>query len=414
MADTAIAIDRLRLRGPQAARLASVAARALPGALERALADLGDVEVSGLHVVLDLDPAAYDDETLAVLWADLIRAEIVRTLPVDGAGGPSSGSFGPRGSAAGTGAYAAAAPSVPTAERLVADARLWLATGPAPGGRVPAALLALADPVLAREVAAVLGHVTWARLVRTLDRLLPAVRPGPDTPRAVAADPTDVAGGGPDPVDPAVPVDSVGPPATDPSATDAADDDRPAAPGVPAQLTVLAELRAGEPGDLDPAAVTRAAGLVLLYPWLADHCRLAESLHPGLDPVVVREAALASLLDDQALVDDPLVRLLAGRPDPATDERVDRAPLERADEVAASAERVLAAFAALLPGFHDSSPGFVREAWLSRLGVLDLGRDPVLLTAATHPLDVLLPMLPYPLGLVKLPWTPPLSMRFRP
>ena len=160
--------------------------------------------------------------------------------------------------------------------------------------------------------------------------------------------------------------------------------------------------------------MTRAAGLVLLYPWLADHCRLAESLHPGLDPVVVREAALASLLDDQALVDDPLVRLLAGRPDPATDERVDRAPLERADEVAASAERVLAAFAALLPGFHDSSPGFVREAWLSRLGVLDLGRDPVLLTAATHPLDVLLPMLPYPLGLVKLPWTPPLSMRFRP
>lgn len=414
MADTAIAIDRLRLRGPQAARLASVAARALPGALERALADLGDVEVGGLRVVLDLDPAAYDDETLAVLWADLIRAEIVRTRAVAGTAAPKPGSFGPRGSASGSGAYAEAAPSVPTVERVATDARLWLATGPVAGARVPASVLALADPVLAREVASVLGAASWGRLVQSLDRLLPAVRLGAEAPSAGGAGPDGVAGGGPERVDHVDPAAAVAPPTADAATTDASDDAPPAAVGVPAQVTVLAELRAGEPGDLDPASVTRAAGLVLLYPWLADHCRLTESLHPGLDPVVVREAALATLLDDQILVDDPLVRLLAGRPDPLTDDRVDRAPLPRADEVAASAERVLAAFVALLPGFQESSPGFVREAWLSRLGVLDLDRDPVLLTAATHPLDVLLPMLPYPLGLVKLPWTRLLSMRFRP
>ena len=81
--------------------------------------------------------------------------------------------------------------------------------------------------------------------------------------------------------------------------------------------------------------------------------------------------------------------------------------------MADSATRVLAAFAALLPGFEQSTAAFVRQSWIARLGLLDLDREPFLLTAAIHPLDVMLPRLPYPVGLIKLPWSPPLSVRFR-
>lgn len=89
-------------------------------------------------------------------------------------------------------------------------------------------------------------------------------------------------------------------------------------------------------------------------------------------------------------------------------------PLPRQAEVAESAVHVLASFAALLPGFERSSPAYVRGSWITRLGVVDRDRDPVLLTAATRPLDVVLTQLPYPVGLIKLPWSPPLTVRFRP
>ena len=39
---------------------------------------------------------------------------------------------------------------------------------------------------------------------------------------------------------------------------------------------------------------------------------------------------------------------------------------------------------------------------------------PVRLTAATHPLDVVLSRLPYPVGLFRLPWAPPVHVRFQP
>jgi hypothetical protein len=180
-----------------------------------------------------------------------------------------------------------------------------------------------------------------------------------------------------------------------------------------AALWTLVELHAGRPAPLDPGAVTRAAGLVLLYPWLADHCVAAEALHPGLDRYDVRAAALAALVADPVAVDDPLVRMLAGRALPADPPR-ERIELPHQDEVDASAERVLASFVSLLPGFERSTPEFVRSMWLVRLGVLDLERQPAVLTAATHPLDVLLPVLPYPLGLFKLPWSAALTVRFRP
>ena len=52
--------------------------------------------------------------------------------------------------------------------------------------------------------------------------------------------------------------------------------------------------------------------------------------------------------------------------------------------------------------------GFVRA------GVLDREREPARLTAATHPLDVVLARVPYPLELFALPWCPMLTVRFLP
>jgi hypothetical protein len=182
-------------------------------------------------------------------------------------------------------------------------------------------------------------------------------------------------------------------------------------------LSRLAELAtvAEDVDDIPVDTLTRAAGLVLVYPWLADHCRRAMALHPTLDQVDVRETALAAVVsgDDPSLVDDPVIRLLAGRTTPAGGADHERMPLAHSDEVVESARGVLAAFAAMLPGFQRSSAEFVRDSWVARLGLLDLDRDPPLLIAVTHPLDVVLPRLPYPVGLVKLPWSPPLSVRFR-
>jgi hypothetical protein len=185
--------------------------------------------------------------------------------------------------------------------------------------------------------------------------------------------------------------------------------------GVLETLALLADLAPELAPAVDPAALTRAAGLALLYPWLGDHCRLAEELHPGLDALDVRDAALAALVDpdDPTLADDPLVALLAGRPDPRPDRARTRIRLPAERDVADSAIRVLASFAALLPGFERSTTAFVRQSWIARLGMLDPDRNAIVLTAAIHPLDVLLPRLPYPVGLIKLPWSPPLSVRFR-
>lgn len=410
---TDIVVDALRLRGAHGRRLARVAARALPPALERALADVGDVEIDALHVVLDLDPEEYDDETLAVLWADLIRASLV-SRPTRTTGQPRTGS--------------AAGSSSPTEGPVgdpVAIARAWLSLpGPA-RSTVPAPLLVLGDQAIAARVATELGPAGWRRLVAALRRVLPGLDHSEEPvevpiggevhgPRVSPASPT--AG-----VPPADPGNGGDPDTTSGAASESTSIDTSvgaalaAVAGEADVITVvdtLRELRAGVLTPVDPAAVTRFAGVVLLYPWLADHCRFVEEIHPGLDHYDVREAALAAVVADLSAADDPLVRLLAGRV--GAPEARERVPLPRQQEVDLSAERVVASFAALLPGFERSTPGFVRDAWLVRLGMLDTDRSPVLLTAATHPLDVLLPLLPYPMGLFKLPWSPTLTVRFRP
>ncbi|MEX5301247.1 contractile injection system tape measure protein [Kocuria sabuli] len=391
-----------------------MAATVLPRALERALADVGDVTVD--RVVVELDVADHDDETLAVLWADAIRAGVLTAAPAASSGPGSQDP--PRRSTT------ASARSHPDS---VAAVRAWLAPDATARRRLPAALLTLGDLRTAAAVRDRLPAAEWAQVSRRLATLL-GLSPHPPPP-------DDVGGSAPalpgparllDPVQPGTasplprPPEPVQPDATSPTrpltspAPEAATGPEPER-DVLALLAALAELMEVDDGGLPLDGLTRAAGLVLLYPWLGDHCRRAEDLHPGLDPLDVREAALGAVVDpdDPVAADDPLVRLLAGRPDPLEPARRTRVPLPALPEVAASAATVLASFAAQLPGFERSTESFVRHSWITRLGVLDNDRDPPLLTAAAHPLDVLLPLLPYPVGLLKLPWSPPLTVRFR-
>ncbi|WP_328875176.1 contractile injection system tape measure protein [Streptomyces sp. NBC_00287] len=399
---TDIAVDTVRLRGPHARRLAGVAARALPAALERALADVGDVQVDNLVVRLDVDVTAHDDETLAVLWADAIRAQLTAVrresapiVPRPSAGDPAGG-------------------CVPGPRDVLAAVHALCTPDAKPGTPMPRAVLDLADSGTARAVAEELGADGWASLLHRLSRALRLPVPDP-APATGWAAPAQVPV--PRPALPSAAPEGAG---TEQRSADEADS-LPARAQLPFRLgevlDVLAELSQlvdESTAAVDTAAITRGAGLVLLYPWLAEHCRRAEDLHPGLDALAVREAALAALVDpdDPALANDPLIGLLAGRTSPEPD--APRVPLPRQAEVAESAVHVLASFAALLPGFERSSPAYVRGSWITRLGVVDRDRDPVLLTAATRPLDVVLTQLPYPVGLIKLPWSPPLTVRFRP
>ncbi len=412
---TDVVIDRIRLRGAGTARLARIAARSLPRALDRALGDLGDADIPALAVSLDPGVLLLDDDSVAAVWADAIRAALIadgvpagrrpakpeRRHPAaasvdDPPAGPAEGtvrrwagawarSRAPRGPVAAGAIVLAARAPLPASRAEERDAALDVALG----GRIRAALIE--ELRLRRNV---VGAAAGDR--RGAASAPPSA--GPDEPAS-----TQVTAR----MD-AAPARTAGP-AVEPSPAGRSTDDLERLATALADL--VADRRPDAPVDLD--RLTRAAGLCLLYPWLADHCRAAEEALPREEPAAARVVALAALVDpdDPGLLDDVLVRHLAGlrRGDPAV-------PPARFDiaEVRDSAVRVIRSFVALLPGFEKSSASFVRREWLDRPGLLDDDRDPLVLTAHARPLDVLLGALPYPLGLFALPWCRPVTVRFRP
>jgi hypothetical protein len=412
---TDVVVDRLHIRGTDARRLATVAARALPGALERALADLADVDLGRLTVRL-IDPADHDDATLAVLWADGIRQAAlaagarVRAERAGGAGRDDpSGRSGDPATTGGPGAGQALASGETDVDAVAAAVSNWLAAGAAP---VPTEVAALSDPRIAAAVLRRIGAERAESLAAALAVAAGWLRPTREGPGTRADDP-------------AVPVDRLPHERPDGAASGAGEvaPSTGITPSEPALADRVADAaRALRPllelhvaTAVDPARATRAAGIVLAYPWLADLCRQAAALHPDAEPSHPRRVALAALADPENLdlVDDPLVRFLAGAPEDATP-AAGLAPLDALDQVRADAEGVLRGFVALLPGFERSSAGFVRDAWVRRAGLLDIGHDPAILLAQTAPLDVVLPRLPYPVSVLRLPWTPVLTVRFRP
>lgn len=403
---TDVAVDTLRLRGQSAQRLARVAATVLPAALERALSGIGDVTVDRVSVVLDVDPQAYDDGTLAVLWADAIRARVVAAA--------RTGQGRPTFARTTVSTASATTPSGPPGE-VAAAALAWIeAAGEVEPAVLPPSVLAIFDPALVAQLRALMPAEAWKSLSDKVSQSIGRALAGRQT-----QPPTPAGAPGPDEIHPAAKghdeLISAPPPATKPDVITGGTPEQLSSPWAdPNVLAELASLAADRVEGLKLSTVTRAAGLVLLYPWLADYCRRAEDLHPALDPVDVREAALAMIVDpqDPRLADDPVIAFFAGRP--AHDVRArHRVALPHGGEVAESADRLLADFAVTLRGFEQSSRRFVRDAWIVRLGVLDTDCDPALLTATTNPLDVVLSLLPYPIGLVKLPWSRLLTIRFR-
>lgn len=417
-----VVIGTLRLRGPHASRLARVAATTLPAALDAALAGYPDGRVQVVCVPFPVD-AGLDDGTLAALWAEAIRAAVHDTLVAGATGRASTAAPDPA-----TGA------SAPTAADAVRAALAWVAGG-ARADAVPRQAWRVADPVLVDECRALLAG-RWAEVVSALARSVrQAVASGARTGPADHADRhgggsvetagADRAGDGTATAGEDAP--RPGPTATDPLTEPPTARGSTGSPGEKARVAADLAL-VSEVGDLvdettsavvDTAHLTTAAGLALLYPWLADHCRAAVVLHPQVPAARVRAEALALLVSAQDPPrDDPLVRLLAGYGRGAGEAGPDLpmsggVNLRRLDEVDQSAQEVLRHFAALLPGFEGSSADFVRREWVSRTGLLDDRIDHVRLSAAARPLDVVLGALPYPLGLLALPWCRPISVRWQ-
>lgn len=409
---TDVVVDRLHIRGRDARRLATVAARALPGALERALADLADVDLGQLTVRLT-NPADHDDATLAVLWADGIRqAALAAGARVRSGWARGAGRQDPCGvsddlaTAGGPGLGHARAVGVTDVDEVAAAVSRWLWAGAAP---MPSEVAALSDPRIAAAVLRRIGAERANALALALEVAAAQVR-------------TTREGSGRGALNPPGPLERTPhgrPNRAAPEAGEVSQSSEMAPPALVDRVSdaarALHPLR--EPhgaAAVDLAGATRAAGVVLAYPWLADLCREAANLHLRAEPSHPRRVALAALADpeDPDLVDDPLIRFLAGAPEDATP-AAGLAPLDALDEVWAAAEDVLRRFVALLPGFERSSAGFVRDGWVRRAGLLDVGHDPTVLLAETLPLDVVLPLLPFPVGVLRLPWTPVLTVRFR-
>jgi hypothetical protein len=294
-------------------------------------------------------------------------------------------------------------------DEIVVAVAGWLARVDPDAVPVPNAVAALSDPRIAAAVLHRIGGERAERLVQALIVAAGSLRtPGRPGTRAgesatpLAQPPHERHGG-------VVPGSSGRSPSS--GTTPPALGDRLAE----AARAVRPLLEPHAPVRVDPGTTTRAAGVVLAYPWLADLCREAVDVHPSAEPSHPRRVALAALADpaDPGLLDDPLVLFLAGAPEGAVPS-AGLAPLDALDQIRAAAEDVLHRFVALLPGFQRSSARFVRDGWLLRAGLLDLGHDPATLLAQTAPLDVVLPLLPYPVGLLRLPWTPVLTVRFRP
>ncbi|WP_173163708.1 contractile injection system tape measure protein [Phytohabitans suffuscus] len=248
-----------------------------------------------------------------------------------------------------------------------------------------------ASPATVRAVLAALPPSVSAASMSTVDDAGRLSIPEADLPVPTAVDPAALSHAGPPPATP----DRAGTPPGTPAATVPLDARPPAAPYGRAPRPVAA-------GGVPASTV---GGLVLLYPWLGGYCAAAERLVPEAGPVPARRAALALLAGADPA--DPLVRLLAGDPDWAGTGAPALADPEPAVAEALEPAAVLAAFAGLLPGFAASTPGYVREQWVRRpAALLRDGGDTVLLRLGRRPLDLVLDHLPYPLGAVRLPWTP--------
>jgi len=410
-AGSAHAVDRVRIRpgaGPHAStigrRLARVAGQYLGPALDRALVGIDDdLTVERITVTFPADPEELDDEAVAMLWASLVRESLervrtVRQLPEvqDGATDAHRDSPDPQRHPQ---------PDAQELMTVVGALQRWARDGTPPTSSELE--LAVGRAGLADRALAELPH-SWRALARQLlDQAAAA---------ATASAPGTTA---PHPADAEPPSDTTAGRRAHPAALGRSGRKANGAPMQPLAAEQPTSAPHGSPEVLPPEARTggpQAAGsswggLVLLHYRLRPYLEKTADSEPGLDPLEVRTAALALLVDDLEATVDPLVRLLAGHPDWSTSPDDPNPVVWRDRTVAAArADRLLQDFASDLPGFGASSPGFVREQWVRRRALLFEDPPAVLLTLERRPLDLVLDRLPYPIGALRLPWTPPMFL----
>ena len=198
---------------------------------------------------------------------------------------------------------------------------------------------------------------------------------------------------------------------------------KPAAtPGTPptttAPLQPQAQAAQTYPGDFTqrhapkaPAGlVVPAAGLVLLHPYLprlldATGLYPAGSKGPIPDPALPRAAALlhwlASGRDVVHEFELPFIKLLLGR---APDAPLSHAPPTLSDKECDEAGALLDAVLAHWQALRGTSTDGLRTSFLQRRGWIDKRDDAWLLRVEPESFDMLLGLLPWGLGLVRLPW----------
>lgn len=394
-------------------RLERVSRTELPRALERRARGWRDATIGPVAVAFDFDPRAYDDVTLAVLWADRIGRAVERAAREAGDGRTLPARRGPEiawpavaAAAAGAGGRAGGWTAL-LARALTGDAGALAELGDA-----------LEAPADRSAVLAALAPGQAAALAARLEALATRGQAAPGVDRA-AADPPPPAGearGGPLRAGEDGPAGRAWPGAEHPLEPGASRALRAAAArlreGGAGRRAGAARGRGAEPARDraagPPVLATGCAGIVLLYPWLPRRLAEAAEAQPEVHPVAVRRLALAAIVAEPGAEDDPLVRLLAGD-DPTAPLGPPLPPAPEADAVAA--EALLRRFAGALPGFERSTPGYLRRELIVRPGAVELDREPIRVVLAAAPLDVMLRMLPYPLGVFRLPWTEPLTVR---
>lgn len=198
---------------------------------------------------------------------------------------------------------------------------------------------------------------------------------------------------------------------------------KPAAtPGTPptttAPLQPQAQAAQTYPGDFTqrhapkaPAGlVVPAAGLVLLHPYLprlldATGLYPAGSKGPIPDPALPRAAALlhwlASGRDVVHEFELPFIKLLLGR---APDAPLSHAPPTLSDKECDEAGALLDAVLAHWQALRGTSTDGLRTSFLQRRGWIEQRDDAWLLRVEPESFDMLLGLLPWGLGLVRLPW----------
>lgn len=419
---TDVAIDQLTLRchaeagaGQRALatrrRLENIARSFLPGALEQSLGDL-DVSIDRLDVAIDFDVAQYDDSTVATLWASRVRRAVTDQAPLLEPGlnhsAPSASGHLSAGQAA--------------AGDIDLCVHLAMETAAGVAGHFPQLIALLHQDWLARELFNRLTPSQRHAVIEALETWLQD-RSMVESPVQDLGEPPTA---GATRIGSRLGVFAGAAAAEAENAGILAEPDwrrwwQLAAQNSLSSTRLRSDLQpTTQLGDTSPQRedvksspqptlmVSGAGGLLLMWPWLQKLSTRAGQALP-IDPVAARRLALAAAVGTDS--SDPLVGLLAGD-HPAERPAAIHVTKAQALAIDQAAEWCVAAFTAAIAGFEKSSRQFIVDELLRRRAQFRYREhaEVVSVLLEPRPLDIVLDRLPFPLTVLRLPWTPLISV----